>query len=339
MLHFKGSKLFLRAACSALVLTGACSPVNSSSDGQDDFMESASSPLLISGVSFKTVLGNRYVGAQNNGGGAVIATATSAQAWEKFTIDDINGGALESGDSIFITAGTGQYFQAANGGGSTLNAASSNRLGWETFRIVKRSGSGPIANGDVVGLQTVTTGHWVSAENGGGSTVFAYGAAFDSWEQLTISGLSGGTTPPPATGCDAPGLVWKTGNKTNYTSYPDPGSEECTKYNGCTWAGQFAACSGQKSEAWVAAHNIVAVFPNMNALKLHDLCLKSGSKTIVVTVLDTCADSDCSGCCTQNKGDADALIDLESYTNARWGVPDGRIQWADLGPTKGSGCN
>ncbi|WP_224373035.1 glycosyl hydrolase family 18 protein [Hyalangium versicolor] len=147
-------------------------------------------------MSFKTVLGSRFIGAQNNGGGAVIATATVAQAWEQFTIDDINGGSLESGDQIFIIAGTGQYFQAANGGGSTLNAASANRQGWETFRIVKESGSGAIANGDIVGLQTVTTGNWVSAENGGGGTVFAYGAALGPWERLTISGL-GSTTPPP----------------------------------------------------------------------------------------------------------------------------------------------
>lgn len=338
MLRLQRSKLSLRAACSALLLTGACGPVSPSPDGQDDMTEAASSALLLSGVSFKTVLGSRYVGAQNNGGGAVTATATSAQAWEKFTIDDVNGGALQSGDQIFIQAGTGQYFQAANGGGSSLNAASASRQGWETFRIVKQSGSGAIANGDVVGLQTVTTGHWVSAANGGGGTVYAYGSTLGDWEKLTISGLSS-SPPPSTTGCDAPGLVWKTANKTNYTSYPDPNSEECTEYNGCTWAGQFAACSAKKSEAWVAAHNIAAVFPNMNAYKLHDLCLKSGSKTLVVTVLDTCADSDCSGCCTQNKGSADALIDLESYTNARWGVPDGRIQWADLGPTKGSGCN
>ncbi|REG26000.1 GH18 family chitinase [Archangium gephyra] len=148
-----------------------------------------SSALLTSGVSFKTVRAGRFVGAQNNGGGAVIATATVAQAWEKFTLDDINGGALESGDTVFIQAGTGQYFQAANGGGSTLNAASYNRLGWETFRIVKKSGTGAIVNGDIVGLQTTTTGHWVSAENGGGGTVYAYGGALGDWEQLTISGL------------------------------------------------------------------------------------------------------------------------------------------------------
>ena len=339
MLQFTRAKPSLRVLCSALLLTGACAPVDGSLDGQDDVSEAAGSALTFSGVSFKTVLGGRYVGAQNNGGGAGTATATSAQSWEKFTLDDINGGSLVSGDSVFISAGNGQYFQAANGGGSSLSANSTNRQGWETFRIVKQSGSGTIVNGDVVGLQT-STGHWVSAANGGGGTVYAYGGALGDWEKLTISGLSGGTTTPPSgSGCDAAGLVWKTGNKTHYTSYPDPGSEECTKYNGCTWAGQFAACSEKKSQAWVAAHNIVAVFPNMNAYKLHDLCLKSGSKTIVVTVLDTCADSDCSGCCTQNKGSADALIDLESYTDARWGVADGRIQWADLGPTKGGGCN
>ncbi|SEK79241.1 Chitinase, GH18 family [Stigmatella aurantiaca] len=196
MLQRRQSERFFRAACAALFLTSACAPEATAPEAPDEATGTAPQ-AVIAGVSFKTVLGGRYVGAQNNGGGAVTATATAAQAWEKFTLDDINGGALESGDSVFITAGTGQYFQAANGGGSTLNAASWNRQGWETFRIVKKSGSGAIANGDIVGLQTVTTGHWVSAENGGGGTVFAYGGALGDWEQLTISGLSGGTTPPP----------------------------------------------------------------------------------------------------------------------------------------------
>lgn len=133
--------------------------------------------------------------------------------------------------------------------------------------------------------------------------------------------------------------MWKSANKTQYTSYPDPGSEECIAYNGCTWAGQFAACDGKKPEDWVASHNIVSAFPDFAQLELHDLCLRKGEKTIVVTVLDTCADSDCSGCCTQNQGTASQLIDIESYTDARWGVPDGPAEWADLGPTTGTGCN
>ena len=105
------------------------------------------------------------------------------------------------------------------------------------------------------------------------------------------------------------------------------------------WAGQFAACNRKQTAEWVEAHNIAAAFPDFRSLELHDLCLRSGDKTIVVTVYDTCADSDCDGCCTRNQRDADQLIDLESYTDARFGIQDGRIEWADLGPTKGAGCD
>jgi hypothetical protein len=139
--------------------------------------------------------------------------------------------------------------------------------------------------------------------------------------------------------CESASLQWRTGRKTNYTSYPEPGSDECVKYNGCMWAGQFAACSGKKTEQWVSEHNIVAAFPDFASLKLHDLCLRAKGKTIVVTVYDTCGDSDCDGCCTENRGNADQLIDVESYTDARWGVSDGAIEWADLGPTQVGACN
>ena len=131
--------------------------------------------------------------------------------------------------------------------------------------------------------------------------------------------------------CDAPGLDWNTANKTNYTSYPEPGSQECVEFNGCMWEGLFAGCEDKQTEAWVEAHNIAAVFPGFNSLEHHRLCLRSGSRRMIVHVLDTCADSDCSGCCSENRGTADALIDLESYTNARWGLEDGPIEWADLG--------
>ena len=173
-------------------------------DSASEDVEDTSQALDIAGVTFQTVQGGRYLGAQNNGGSTVNATATVAQGWEKFTLDDINGGSLVSGDQVFVRAGNGQYFQAVNGGGSSLNAASNNRLGWETFRIVKESGSGTIANGDVVGLQTVTTGNWVSAQNGGGGAVFAYGGALGSWERLRIGGLST-CNQNPGTGF---GAIW-----------------------------------------------------------------------------------------------------------------------------------
>jgi hypothetical protein len=178
-----------------------------------------------------------------------------------------------------------------------------------------------------------------AAETGGRAPATG-GRAATTGGQSSTGGVTGTGGSPPATGdCDDPNLVWKSANKTNYTSYPDPGSEECIEFNGCTWEGLFAACDEKKSEAWVSEHDIVAAFPDFEDLELHDLCLRKGSKTIVVTVLDTCADSDCDGCCTENQGNADQLIDLESYTDERWGVPDGPIEWADLGPTSGTGCD
>jgi hypothetical protein len=180
-----------------------------------------------------------------------------------------------------------------------------------------------LAGGDSTG--GAATGGRVSS---GGSTNGGSGDAGSA-----SGGAEGGEDP-----CSHAGLTWKSANKTNYESYPDPGSEECIKYNGCAWAGQFAACEDKMSETWVESHNIVAAFPNFSELMLHDLCLRKGDKTLVVTVLDTCGDDDCDGCCTQNLGNADALIDLEKYTNERFNVPDGAIEWADLGPTTGSGC-
>jgi hypothetical protein len=140
--------------------------------------------------------------------------------------------------------------------------------------------------------------------------------------------------------CDDASLVWHTGNKTTYESYPDPNSDECTMYNGCEYIGQFYACDNTMPQSWVMAHDIAAVFP-LGDLALHRLCLRSGDQTMIVTVVDTCADSDCEGCCTENRGGADALVDLEKYTNDRWGLEDGSLEWADLGPGDMSfdGCN
>jgi predicted chitinase len=153
----------------------------------------------VTGVSFRTQLTGNFVGATNNGGSTVIATATSAQAWETFSLEDVNGGSLVSGDNVYVKAGNGQYFQALNGGGSSLNAGSNNTQAWETFTLTKQSGSGPINTGDIVGLRT-STGSWVSAANGGGGTVFAYGGALGSWESFAIGIGSPAAGPTPTGG-------------------------------------------------------------------------------------------------------------------------------------------
>ncbi len=128
---------------------------------------------------------------------------------------------------------------------------------------------------------------------------------------------------------------------TVYQSYPPQGSTECITYSGCMYEGQFAYCGPTETQSWVAQNNLVSFFTiadkGAGAMANHKICLKSGSKSIVGDVVDTCGDSDCNGCCTQNAKGADALCDIELSTDGRFlnvGLNGGQndIMWANLGP-------
>lgn len=124
------------------------------------------------------------------------------------------------------------------------------------------------------------------------------------------------------------GTEWYQARLTNYTSYPDPGSEECIAYNGCWWAGQFAGLSGVQPEWWVQQNNIAAVHSkDFSWLSGKTLKLRQGSKEIDVVVYDMCSDSDCNGCCTANLGSTGFLIDIEKYTMQRFGSGSGTVDW------------
>ena len=93
--------------------------------------------------------------------------------------------------------------------------------------------------------------------------------------------------------------VWHQANLTWYTSWPEPDSEECIEYNGCTWAGYFAGIEDQMTEEWVSQHNIIAVHEkDWNQYKLKTFRLRMNGSTIDAVVYDMCSDSDCDGCCT-----------------------------------------
>lgn len=155
----------------------------------------------------------------------------------------------------------------------------------------------------------------------------ADGAQVQLWSCNTSSAQAwklGGATQPP-------GTSWRTANLTYFTSYPEPGSEECTEYNGCMWAGYFAFVDGKQSEAWVQQHNIAAVHSRDAATyALKTLRLRQGARQIDATVYDMCSDSDCDGCCTANASETGFLIDLESYTAQRFGASDGIVEWSCL---------
>ncbi len=126
--------------------------------------------------------------------------------------------------------------------------------------------------------------------------------------------------------------VWHQANLTWYTSWPEPGSEECIEYNGCTWAGYFAGVEGQMTEEWVKEHNIIAVHEkDWNKYKLKTFRLRMNGSTIDAVVYDMCSDSDCDGCCTENAGEIGFLIDIEKYTRERFdGNGDGVVEWTCL---------
>ncbi|HWZ87255.1 MAG TPA: hypothetical protein VNW92_00345, partial [Polyangiaceae bacterium] len=255
---------FVAPTFAALVLGGCSAPgVN-----HEDVLGTESS-LTLSGVTLQTVLVPRFVGAANNGGGAVNATATVAQAWETFSLVDINGGSLESGDSVFIQAGNGQFFQALNGGGSTLNAGSNNQLGWETFKVVKQSGTGAINNGDIVGLQA-STGSWVSAQNGGGGPVFAYGGALGSWEQIRISGLPTPTQTPTPTPTPTP--IPTTG----------PGSTTVSNVNFKTQLmGNYVGAQNNGGGAVIATATVAQAWATFSLIDINGGALNSGDSVFI----------------------------------------------------------
>ena len=129
-----------------------------------------------------------------------------------------------------------------------------------------------------------------------------------------------------------PDTVWNKANLTWYTSWPEPGSEECEDYNGCTWAGWFAGLEDQQTEEWVSEHNIIAIHEkDWDTYKLKTFRLRKNGHTIDAVVYDMCSDSDCDGCCTENAGKVGFLIDIESYTKARFNnYGSGTVEWTCL---------
>jgi hypothetical protein len=141
------------------------------------------------------------------------------------------------------------------------------------------------------------------------------------------------TTGPRARATPTSSGTWRRANLTNFTSYPDPNSDECVNYNGCLWAGYFAFVNGKQTEQWVRDHNIAAVHErDAQTYRLKNLRLRQGTRQIDVTVYDMCADSDCSGCCTRNANanGIGFLIDIEKYTMQRFGSGSGIVDWQCL---------
>lgn len=179
------------AATFALAAAGGCAD-----PGTVDTAVEVSYAVTVRPVTFRTVVASKYVVAENGGGGEVHANRDTASTWETFSLSDLNGGDLVSGDLITLGTLDGHFLSAEGGGGGVVDAIRTAAVDWETFRLVKVGGTGAIQSGNQVALQTVLRGLYVSAENGGGGAVVADRASIQSWETFVI-GLGGGSTPPP----------------------------------------------------------------------------------------------------------------------------------------------
>lgn len=263
---------------------------------------------------------------------------------------DVNGGGRTNGTKIQQWSCNGSAAQSftledRGSGNYRLRNPSSDKC-----LDVKNGGT---ANGTKIQLYTCSTsgnqqfkpqelaGGFVRLRHTGSNTCVdvngassALGAQVQIWTcnnsaaQAWRFGTSAPPPPPPPPGDD---LEWRSANLTNFTSYPEPGSDECENYNGCMWAGYFAFVEGRQSESWVMQHNISAVHSrDASQYALKTLRIKQGSHQLDVTVYDMCSDSDCDGCCTRNASETGFLVDIEKYTMERFGSGDGIVQWACL---------
>lgn len=91
-------------------------------------------------------------------------------------------------------------------------------------------------------------------------------------------------------------------------------------YNGCAWDGDFAYV-GNRPFDYVQNTDIIAFFASSGETfprKIIRVYSPGHDKTVDAIVLDTCGDSDCNGCCTENADTGGGyLVDMEENTVVR----------------------
>jgi chitodextrinase len=234
---------------------------------------------------------------------------THSGPWQEWKYNDVCSGATSSSSSVRSSSSSSvrsSSSSSTNSGGSCPTWAAGTYYAAGT--VVRYNGAFYIAEHANPGYSpTISTWYWdpVSSCPGGNNSSSSSSSA----------------------GNDC-GSAWYSARLTNYESYPDPGSQECIQYNGCTWAGQFYGLNGVQPESWVAANNIIAVhLKDWNWLGMKTLNLRQGNRRITGKVYDGCSDSDCNGCCTANLGGDGYLIDIEKYTMQRFGSGSGIVEF------------
>lgn len=125
-------------------------------------------------VALRARANNRYVSAANGGASALIASATTIGAAEKFDLIDRGNGNI-----VLRAQVNNRYVCAENAGSAPLIANRTNMGGWETFALIRN-------NNGSVSLKAQANGRYVVAENAGSAPLIANRTAIGQWEQFDL---------------------------------------------------------------------------------------------------------------------------------------------------------
>ncbi len=127
-----------------------------------------------------------WFSAEGGGGGAVSGNRAAVSTWERFTLNDLNGGELQEGDVVTLQASNGQYLCAENGGGGAVVANRGAAGAWESFVV------GLLPNSSL--SLKAAGGQFLTTEGNG--VVMANRGAVGAWETFSLQFIA----PPPTTG-------------------------------------------------------------------------------------------------------------------------------------------
>ena len=131
----------------------------------------------------------QYLVAEGGGGGQLRADGNTAGPWERFTLEDQNGGCVMSGDVVHLRTDASFYVRAVAGGGDVLDAGATAPGTWESFRIhrVEEENVSDIRTGDAIAFQS-HSGHYVLAVLGGGGGLNVGGTQLiQAWETFRVA--------------------------------------------------------------------------------------------------------------------------------------------------------
>lgn len=145
-------------------------------------------------VQIKTSNNTYWVVAEGGGGGALNANRTTPLSWETFIVSEYGGdGIIRAGDTLSLQALLSSHYIAAEGGGGhALNVNRTVPYSWERFTLIDASSvtsSGPVEYRANI---RASSGHYWSADDGGGGSLYANRTVPRSWETFTLKDLDGG---------------------------------------------------------------------------------------------------------------------------------------------------